>query len=120
MTSLSTRELAEAFTTMLKENRHEEAAARFNSPDIVSIEAMEGPMARIQGTAAVKAKSDWWNGAHDIHEASASGPYVNGDQFVVRFDIDVTQKETGQRIKMQEAGLYTVKDGKIVEERFFY
>ncbi len=42
MTSLSTRELAEAFTTMLKENRHEEAAARFNSPDIVSIEAMEG------------------------------------------------------------------------------
>jgi ketosteroid isomerase-like protein len=115
-----TAQIAAEFTAMLKAGDHEGAAMRFNAPDIVSIEAMEGPMARIQGTAAVKAKSDWWYGAHEIHSASAEGPYVNGDQFGVIFNMDVTTRETGQRMQMQEVGLYTVRDGKIVEERFFY
>jgi ketosteroid isomerase-like protein len=45
---------------------------------------------------------------------------VNGDQFTVRFKMDVTVKETGQRNQMDEIALYTIKDGKIAEERFFY
>jgi hypothetical protein len=117
---MTTTELAKAFTDMLKAGHHGEAAARFNAPDIVSLEAMDGPMARVQGTAAVKAKSDWWYGAHEVHGAAASGPYVNGDQFTVIFDMDVTMKETGQRIQMQEVGLYTVAGGKITEEKFMY
>jgi ketosteroid isomerase-like protein len=44
---------------------------------------------------------------------------VHGDQFIVRFTIDTTERATGTRSVMEEAGLYTVKDGKIVEERFF-
>ena len=36
------------------------------------------------------------------------------------FKIDVTRKQTGERVKMDEVGLYTVRSGKIVEERFFY
>ena len=117
---MSTADLAKAFTEMLKAGHHEEAAQKFNSPDIVSIEPMEGPRARVQGTAAVKAKSDWFYNAHELHSASAEGPFVNGDQFSVLFNMDVTTKETGQRMAMQEVGLYTVKDGKIVEEKFFY
>jgi ketosteroid isomerase-like protein len=34
--------------------------------------------------------------------------------------IDATFKPTGQRQTMTEMALYTVKDGKIVEEQFFY
>ena len=117
---MSTKDIATAFTDLLKAGDHEGAAAKFNAPDIVSIEAMEGPMARVEGTAAVKAKSDWWYGAHEIHSASAEGPYVNGDQFTVIFTMDITEKASGNRMQMQETGLYTVKDGKIVEERFFY
>jgi ketosteroid isomerase-like protein len=117
---MNTTELAKAFTEMLKTGQHHEAAAKFNSPEIVSLEAMEGPMARVEGAAAVKAKSDWWYSAHEIHSATAEGPYVNGDQFSVIFNMDVTTKETGQRMQMQEVGLYTVKDGKIVEEKFMY
>jgi len=117
---MTTADLAKAFTELLKTGQHEEAAQKFNSPDIVSLEAMEGPMARVQGTAAVKAKSDWFYNAHEIHSASAEGPFVNGDQFSVLFNMDVTTKETGQRMAMQEVGLYTVKDGHIVEEKFFY
>jgi ketosteroid isomerase-like protein len=117
---MTNAEAVNAFTDLLKAGKHEEAAERFNAPDIVSVEAMEGPMARIQGTEAVKAKSEWWYGAHEVHGSTTEGPYLNGDQFAVRFSLDVTQKESGQRMQMQEVGLYTMRDGKVVEERFFY
>jgi ketosteroid isomerase-like protein len=32
----------------------------------------------------------------------------------------VTFKPTGQRMQMTEMALYTVKDGKIAQEEFFY
>ena len=32
----------------------------------------------------------------------------------------MTNKPSKSRFKMQEAGLYTVKNGKIVREEFFY
>ena len=34
--------------------------------------------------------------------------------------MDVTVKESGQRMQMDEIGLYTVRDGKIAEERFLF
>jgi len=43
---------------------------------------------------------------------------VHGDQFVVRFMLDVTPKDQ-KRIHLDEVGLYTVRNGRIVEESFF-
>jgi ketosteroid isomerase-like protein len=81
---------------------------------------MDGPMARLEGKAAVEAKNAWWSGAHEVHGAETYGPFVNGDQFAVRWVMDVTQKESGQRITLDEVALYTIRNGKIAEERFFY
>lgn len=117
---MSIKEIATAFVDLLKAGQHDAAAQQFNAADIVSIEAMDGPMARIQGTEAVKQKGEWWYSTHEVHTSESYGPYVNGDQFAVRFYMDITVKETGQRMQMEEVGLYTVKDGKIVEERFYY
>jgi ketosteroid isomerase-like protein len=113
-------DIAKAFTDMLKAGDHHGAANKFNAPDIVSIEAMEGPMARVQGTAAVQAKGEWWYANHEVHNVTTEGPFMNGDSFVVIFDMDITVKETGVRMQSREAALYTLKGGKVVEERFFY
>jgi len=117
---MNTAELAKDFTELLKRGEDEAAAGKYNAEDIVSYEAMEGPMAVCEGKAAVKQKGAWWVENHEVHSASAEGPYVNGDQFAVRFKFDITPKATGERVTMDEVGLYTVKDGKITEERFFY
>lgn len=117
---MTTADLAKAFTTMLRAGEHKEAAARFNAPDIVSREAMDGPMSVCTGTAAVKAKSDWWYANHEIHSFESSDPMITGNQFLLRFMIDVTRLGTGERVKAEEFGLYTVRDGQIVEESFFY
>jgi len=117
---MKTQELATEFVALCKAGKFDEAGDRFWSPDIVSIEPMEGEMAVLKGLAAVKAKGEWWYANHEVHGTEAQGPYVNGDQFAVRFNLDVTAKASGQRMQMEEIGLYTVKDGRITEERFLF
>jgi ketosteroid isomerase-like protein len=117
---MTIRDIAEDVVALSKAGNLDGIGAKYWADTVVSIEAMDGPMARIEGKDAVHGKGVWWNGAHDVHSVETHGPYVNGDQFAVRWVMDVTQKESGNRITMDEVGLYTVKDGKIVEERFFY
>lgn len=107
-------------------NAHKEAEAldTLYAPDAVSVEALAMPgseSAEAPGLAAIKGKHAWWNGAFEMHASYAEGPYFHGkDRFAVKFVAETTNRETGQRSKMQEIGIYTVKDGKIVREEFFY
>ena len=117
---MTTQELASDFAALLKEGRDHEAAAKYNADDIVSYEALDGPMAEMRGKDALRQKGEWWVTNHEIHGATVEGPYVNGDRFCMRFAYDFTRKETGERLKMDEIGVYEVKGGKIVSERFFY
>jgi hypothetical protein len=49
------------------------------------------------------------------------GPFPHGeDRFCVMFRYDVTNKPRSQRFEIEEVALYTVADGKIVTEEFFY
>ena len=116
---MTTQELAQAFTDLCKRGELDEAGRRFWSDDVVSREPMTGEMAEIRGRKGVEAKGVWRYENHEVHGVKVEGPYVHGDQFVVRFTLDVTPKG-GQRMSMDEVGLYTVKGDKIVEERFFF
>jgi len=119
---MSTMKIGEELVALCRAGKNEEAIDKLFSPDIESVENMDMPgMGRVQkGVAAVKAKGAWWIANNEIHEASVEGPYPNGDRFIVRFKYDVTSKPTGQRTQMDETALYTVKNGKIVKEEFFY
>ncbi len=89
------------------------------SKDIVSIEGLGTSMAW-HGRKGVDAKNAWWMSDHVVHGARAEGPYVGATGFGVKFEMDVETKSTGQREKMVEIGVYTVKNGKIVQEEFMY
>jgi ketosteroid isomerase-like protein len=119
---MDTNTIAQDFAALCKEGKFDEAGAKYWASDIVSIEAFspDGSDTAARGLDAVRAKGEWWYANHEVHSAEATGPYVNGDRFIIRFKMDVTMKETGMRMQMDEDGLYTVRDGKIVEERFFY
>jgi hypothetical protein len=55
-----------------------------------------------------------------VHKAEIFGPYPHDDRFAVRFVFELTFKPTGERRTMDEIGLFTVVDGKIAREEFFY
>jgi ketosteroid isomerase-like protein len=114
---MSTEELARDFTAAVIAD---DAAAyqAFWADDIVSLEPGDGDNARTEGREALLGKHAWWNANAQVHDMTADGPYLFGDQFALRFTMDVTMQ--GTRSQMAEIGLYTVKDGKIAEERFLY
>lgn len=116
---MNTKELAKAFTALCAKGEFDAAGQKFWSEDVVSLEPMSGEMARTEGRKAVQGKGEWWYANHTVHEARTEGPYVHGNQFAVRFVMDVTPKG-GKRSTMEEIALYTVANGKIVEERFFF
>ncbi len=117
-------EIGKELVALCNAGKAEEAVAKFYDEKIVSIEGQgtdEMP-ARMEGIQAIHAKNQWWFDNHEIHSSVATGPYAGHreDQFVVRFNMDVTQKGSGDRMQMEEVGLYTIKGGKIVQEEFLY
>lgn len=90
---------------------------KFFSPGLVSI---EGNGMAWTGRKATEAKSAEWLAQHTVHGASAEGPYVGATGFAVKFRMDVEVKASGQRITMEEIGVYTVKNGKVIQEEFMY
>ncbi|MEL7189392.1 MAG: nuclear transport factor 2 family protein [Pseudomonadota bacterium] len=114
---MSIEQLAKDFTQAVKDD-DAEAYQSFWSDDIVSLEPDEGEMSRVEGRDALLAKHAWWEENAELHSVTTEGPYVFGDQFAIRYYMDMTM--FGERSQSGEVGLYTVKDDKIVEERFLY
>lgn len=114
----NTQDIAKDLVAMCRQGKFDEAGEKYWADDVLSVEPGEAPLSR--GKQAAHAKGEAWAAANEIHGFEVGGPYVNGDQFVVRFSIDQTQRATGTRMKLDEVGIYTVKNGKIAEERFFY
>ena len=119
---MTAKEIGTELVALCRLGKNMEAIEKFYSSDVVSIEAFAMPnMDQTQtGIEAIKGKNAWWVENHEVHGGEVHGPFPNGDQFIVQFKFDVTPKHSGQRRTMEEMGLYTVKDGKIVNEVFFY
>jgi hypothetical protein len=119
---MTTQELGKQLVEMCNAGKNEQALESLYARDVVSLEAgaPPGQSAEAKGLDAVLAKTRWWNDNHTVHASTCEGPYPNGDRFAVKFTFDITHKPSNRRFTMQEIGLYTVKDDKIVREEFFY
>jgi ketosteroid isomerase-like protein len=119
---MTTTDIGKEVATLCQQGRNQEAIDRFYATNVESVEACAMPgMDQVQrGIQAIKGKNQWWVENHEIHEGTVEGPYPNGDRFNLRFKYDVTPKQTGKRMTLDETGLYTVQNGKIAKEEFFY
>ncbi|MGF1447161.1 MAG: SnoaL-like domain-containing protein [Pikeienuella sp.] len=116
--------IAEALVAHCRNHTEAEGLETLYAADAVSVEAAAMPGAEsreLVGLDAIKGKHAWWNNTMDVHSGTTSDPFLHGDdRFAVIFEADVTNKETGQRSQMKEVAVYTVANGKIVREEFFY
>ncbi|MBS2026563.1 MAG: nuclear transport factor 2 family protein [Deltaproteobacteria bacterium] len=116
---MNTQDIASEFTSLCRSGKFEEAGKKFWSDDVLSIEPMPGDEARLQGKKAVEGKGKKFMEGHQVHSVKVEGPFVNGDEFTVRFEMEVTPKGKS-RMTMREIALYRVKNGKVAEEKFFF
>jgi len=117
------KDIGNELVALCKEGKNAEAIDKLYSPEIVSVESTEGEgfPREMKGLEAVAGKGKWWAENHEVHSAQVEGPYFHGDdKFAVHFRFDVTSKPMSQRMDLDEVGIYTVNDGKIVREEFFY
>jgi ketosteroid isomerase-like protein len=121
---MTLKEIGERLVDLVKQGKNLDAVYELYGKDIASIEAADSPTGQgrvSKGVEAVEGKNKWWAENHEVHGASVKGPYPHGeDRFAVIYSYDVTFKPSGQRFEMEEVAVYTVADGKIVQEEFFY
>ena len=119
---MNVNEIGTELVALCRQGKNFEAIEKFYSPDVVSIEAMAMPgMGQTQtGIEAIIGKNTWWVENHEMHGGDVQGPFPHENRFIVFFKFDVTPKHTGKRMTMEEMGLFTVENEKIVKEEFFY
>ena len=121
-TTPTTSEVARELVSLCRDGRNLEAIDSFYANDVISIESVgdDTMPAKMQGIDAVRGKNQWWMDNHELHGQTVEGAYLGDGQFAVHYTFDVTNKTSGERVNMSEMALYTVKDGKVVAEQFFY
>ena len=121
---MSVIEIGKQLVELCNAGKGLEAVDTLYDEKIVSIEGQgsEEISAVTEGIQAVRGKSVWWFDNHEVHASSAAGPFCGhrDDQFVVKFDMDITNKPSGERTQLSEVALYTVADGKVIQEEFLY
>lgn len=111
--------IGQDLVAMFNRGEFQQIEEKYWSPGIESIEGL-GVHMGWRGRKAVEEKGAAWMADHIIHGATAEGPFVGSSGFAVRFRMDVETKSAGKREMMDEVGVYTVHNGKIIREEFMY
>ncbi len=119
---MTTLDVGKKLVELCKQGKYLEAIDSLYSPEIVSVEtcSMNGMPGEMHGKKTVRGKTEWWLANHEYHSGEIRGPFPNGDRFTVYFKADVTNKQNDKRSTIEEIALYTVANGSIVHETFFY
>jgi len=116
---MTTQEIATKFYDYMQQGAFDKIYSELYSENATSEEVAGSDWPKANGMKEIYEKGKKWNESiKEMHGGTTEKPIVGGNYFSCRMTMDFTPK-TGQRIKMDELGLYKVKDGKIIEEQFF-
>lgn len=124
MTAGETREIAETLLRYCRTNETGKGLDTLYSPDVVSVEACcmpESDSRETRGIEALRGKHAWWADAMEPIESGVERPFLHGDdRFGAIFHGRWREKASGKVFDLRELAIYTVADGRIVREEFFY
>jgi hypothetical protein len=120
---MSVRAVAAKYKELVSQGKHFEFMRGFYSADMVSVEA-DGR--EFVGKEPVIKKSEVFQANHTFHSQDLRGPFFFGDangpsgKFAVYLAIEFSPKAGGARKKLEEVGIYSVKNDIVTREEFFY
>lgn len=121
-TDMTRDEIAAELVAGCREGRERANLIKLYAENAVSVEAADmGQGRETHGLQGIIGKHEWWDSAMEMTGGAVKGPYPHGDdKFAVIFQAAGRDKASGEAFDMDEVAIYTVADGKIVREEFFY
>lgn len=124
MSQQTLKKIAKKLVENCRTGNEKQGLSELYEPEAISVEAIVGPGASSResvGVEAIQGKHEWWANTFQVHSSDVEGPFFHGDdRFAVIFSIDATNRETSERSAMKEVAIYTVSNGKIIREEFYY
>ena len=119
----TTHKVAHDFTAVLRLQGFAAAGEKHWADDVKSVEPRDLPggiPAVVLGIAATRTKHRTWLSADRITDLSIDGPFVTGNQFALFIDMMIVGGADPAPGPFSEIALYTVHNGRVTEERYFY
>jgi hypothetical protein len=115
---MSIQTVARRFVELCNQGKNFQVMETMYAPDIDSV---DGDGEQTIGQTPVIEKSRVWQSYNEIHSEKVRGPYFNGpNKFAVHFTLEVTRKTIGNRVILEDVGVYTVMPDRITREQFFH
>ncbi len=118
---MTTQEIANRLVELCREGKNEQATRELCSPNIISIEP-EGVPNRIQSglEVIVQKGKDFEARLERMNSNVITDPLVADNFFSCAMLMNVNLKGVPHPVDLNEICVYTVAEGKIVREEFFY
>jgi len=118
---MTTHQVAERLVALCREGKFEEAVRELYSPEIVSVEPEGAPNRIVRGFEAIAQKGKEFEAKIEkVNKSVVTDPIVAENFFSIGMLMNVNMKGVPVPIDMDEVCVYTVHEGKIVREEFFY
>jgi ketosteroid isomerase-like protein len=114
---MTVEQIANRLVERCRKGEYETCHHELFAPDAESVEATGDT---VKGLENIGKKAAQWCAEHDVHGGTVSDPIVADPFFALKMTIDVTHKPSGQRFNMGELCMYTVRNGTITREQFYY
>ena len=121
----ATEKVAHRLVELMTSGKNLDAIRELYADGVRHVEVMGGPGCDriVEGKAKLLEKAEQFHNSITVHGSTLGTPVTNGDQFILPMSLDSTFNDgpmKGHRMNMTETALYTVKNGKISEAKFFY
>ncbi len=117
---MNTSEVAKKWYEMCSQGQNLECINELYDEQITSKEMPGMPGEIVTGKQNVWDKNkQWLDNVVEFHGGEISEPIVAHNHFTTKMTFDVTFKDRGRQ-QMEEVVVFEVKNGKIVNEQFFY
>ena len=116
-TATSVQELNKQLNDGVLAGKVMETFEKYYADDVVMQENSDEP--RVGKAVNRKAEEEFMSSVEAFNGAKVTASAVNGDVSFSQWDMDITFKG-GKRVKMEQVAVRNWKNGKVVNERFFY
>lgn len=118
---MTTKEVATRLVELCRKGQYEQVVKELYSPEIVSVEPEGVPNRIVKGLEGIAEKSKMFESKLEkVNSSVVSDPIVAENFFACNMLMNVQMKGIPHAIDMDEVCVYTVNNGKIVKEEFFY